>query len=307
MTDNLKNKVEMTVNVIIAVAVVIVVGITLKNYFFQGKGSTVKQQAQIIAGSRISVPNVSWEENKKTLVFFLKKDCAFCTSSAPFYRQLIGEAVKRGVKLLAIVPHSVEEGQGYLKTLNLPIDNVQTGELSAYKVPGTPTLLLVDNTGKVKSVWIGGVSPDREQEIKDNLIPLFEEETSLNDPAATSPGQPGNSQGGKATEEMIDPAALKKIIDDKENVTILDVDQREAYKTEHIPNARNIPADEISSRANREIPKDYRVIVYCRCLGEGASMGTKSELLKQGFTQVSVLKGGLASWKETGMPTVSPK
>jgi rhodanese-related sulfurtransferase/thioredoxin-related protein len=305
MTNNLKNKVEMTVNVIIAVAVVIVAGISLKNYFFQGKGSAVKQQSQIIAGSRISVPNVNWEENKKTLVFFLKKDCAFCASSAPFYRQLIGEAVKRDVKLLAIVPHSVEEGQAYLKKLSLSIENVQTGELSAYKVPGTPTLLLVDNTGKVKSVWIGGVSPDREQEIKDNLIPLFEEENSLNG-GTTPPGQPGSAQDEKAT-EYIDATALKKIVEGKENVTILDVDQREDYKKEHIPNARNIPADEISSRANREIPKDYRVVVYCRCQGEGASLGTKSELLKQGFTQVSVLKGGLASWKETGMPTASPK
>ena len=210
------------------------------------------------------------------------------------------------MKLLAIVPHSVEEGQEYVKSLGLPIENIQSGSLASYKIPGTPTVLLVDNTGKVKSVWIGGVSSEREQEIKDNLIPLFEEELALNDLGEKPANQISSTHDGKVTEDL-DATALKKIIKGKENVTIVDVDQREDYNKEHIPNAKNIPSDEISSRASREIPKDYRVVVYCRCKGEGASMGAKSELIKQGFTQVSVLKGGLASWKDNGMPTVAPK
>ncbi|HEX8847743.1 MAG TPA: rhodanese-like domain-containing protein [Pyrinomonadaceae bacterium] len=308
MTDNLKSKVEIIVNVIIAVAVVIVAGISLKNYFFRDKGSAgqqQQQQSQIVVGARINVPNVNWEENRKTLVFFLKKDCPYCTSSAPFYRQLIEEASKRGVRLLAIVPHSVEEGRDYIKSLGLPIENIQSGSLTSYRIPGTPTVLLVDNTGKVRSVWVGGVSPDREQEIKDNLIPLFEADITLNDLRTQPANQISGTPGGKATED-IDAAELKKIIEGKQKVTIVDVDQREDYKSEHIPDAKNIPGDEIFSRASRELPKDYRVVIYCRCKGEGASTGAKSELLKQGFPQVSVLKGGLAAWKDIGMPTTVP-
>jgi rhodanese-related sulfurtransferase len=97
------------------------------------------------------------------------------------------------------------------------------------------------------------------------------------------------------------------MLEAKQRVTIVDVDEREDYKSEHIPNAINIPSDEMFSRARREIPKEYRVIVYCRCQGNGTSGGSKAELIKQGYQQVSILTGGIAAWKEIGMPTAAPK
>ncbi|HET8671561.1 MAG TPA: rhodanese-like domain-containing protein [Candidatus Saccharimonadales bacterium] len=303
MTNSFKGKVELTLNIIIAIAVVVVAGITVKRYLVPETVRERNTQSQITVGGRMNVPNVNWEENKKTLIFFLKKDCPYCTSSAPFYRKLIEEALKRDVKLLAIFPHSVEEGQAYIKSLGLPIENVQSGSLTNYKIPGTPTVLLLDNTGTVRSVWIGGVSPEREQEVKDNFLPLFEEAFTRTN-SGTYP--PNESSGVKTTGavEAIDAIELKKIVEGEGNVTIVDVDQREDYQKEHILNAKNIPSDEIFARANREIPKDSKVIFYCRCQGEGASMEARSEIIKKGFTEVYVLKGGLAAWKESGLPTV---
>lgn len=101
------------------------------------------------------------------------KDCKYCESSAPFYRQLIEDASKRNVKWLAILPNSVEEGRKYVQSLGLPIENVQTGSLPSYKIPGTPSVLFVDNQGIVKSVWIGAV-PGREREMRDELVALFD-------------------------------------------------------------------------------------------------------------------------------------
>lgn len=307
MTSKLKSNLEVTVNVIIAVAVVIVAGIAVKNYFHKSTAARLgAPSAQIVAGARIIVPDVNWQENQKTLVFFLKKDCKFCTASAPFYRQLIAEALKRNVKLLAIVPNSIQQGREYISSLGLPIEDIKTGSLTAYKISGTPTVLLVDNQGTVRSVWVGGVSPEREQEIKDNLIPLFEAKPVLVDVAkqALSAANNTQTQTGIAASD-IDAAELRKILEQKQRVTIVDVDEREDYRKEHIPNAKNIPSDEISLRAIREISKDNLIVIYCRCIGEGASNGAKSELMKQGYSQVSVLKGGLASWKSIALPTSS--
>jgi peroxiredoxin len=121
----------------------------------------------------LNVPNVSWEQNKKSLVFFLKKGCIYCTSSAPFYRQLLEEASKRNVKSLAILPDADQEAREYVKSLELPIDMIKTGSLDSYKITGTPTVLFVDRHGTVMNVWFGA-SPEREKEMSDKLVELFD-------------------------------------------------------------------------------------------------------------------------------------
>lgn len=81
------------------------------------------------------------------------------------------------MKWVAILPNSVEEGRQYVKSLSLPIDNVQTGSFPSYKIPGTPSVLFVDHQGIVRSVWIGAV-PGQEQEMRDELVALFDAKAS---------------------------------------------------------------------------------------------------------------------------------
>jgi len=126
----------------------------------------------INAGERLTIPNVDWAQNKKSLVFFLKKDCPYCTSSAGLYRQLVDDATKRNVKVIAVFPNTLEEARKYLQYIELPIENVYTGPLVDAKISGTPTVLFVDDRGIVRSVWIGAQT-DREQEMRDSLLPLF--------------------------------------------------------------------------------------------------------------------------------------
>jgi hypothetical protein len=40
-----------------------------------------------------------------------------------------------------------------------------TVDFSKIKVPGTPTLLLVDNQGKVLDVWVGKLDESRQREV----------------------------------------------------------------------------------------------------------------------------------------------
>lgn len=174
MRNNLKANIEFAAQIVIAVAVVFAAGVLVKRNFFPQSGNSASLP-RINAGERLSVPNIDWGQNKKSLVFFLKKDCPYCTSSAPFYRQLIEDASKRKVTSLAILPNSPDEARKYLQYLELPIENVQTGSLAAYKITGTPTVLFVDNQGIVRSAWFGA-APEREQEMRDNLMKLFEAE-----------------------------------------------------------------------------------------------------------------------------------
>ena len=171
MRANVRANIELVAQVVIAIAVVIAAGVLVKRTVWPGQVSG--RTPSINAGERLTIPNVDWAQNKKTLVFFLKKDCQYCTSSAGLYRQLVEDAAKRNVKCLAVFPNTPEDARKYLQYIELPIDNVYTGPLGDFKISGTPTVLFVDDSGIVKSVWIGAQTA-REQEMRDKLVALFD-------------------------------------------------------------------------------------------------------------------------------------
>ena len=172
MQNNFKANIELGAQIAIAIAVIVVSGVIVKRNLFQRQANPANLP-RINAGERLDVPNVDWAQNNKTLVLFLNKDCHYCTSSAPFYRQLIEEALKRNVKSLAILPNSIEEAKAYLRSIELPIDDVRSGPLSSYKVLGTPTLLFVDSDGIVRKVWFGAAL-GREKQMRDEIVALFD-------------------------------------------------------------------------------------------------------------------------------------
>jgi peroxiredoxin len=175
MPRDLRRNIETVTQILIAVAVVVVGGVVVKRYLFPPptQMALAMEQAQLLKGTRMIVPDVNWEKNRKSLVFFLRKDCTYCKYAAPFYRELIDEAGKRDVKYLTILPDSIEEGRKYVQSLDLPIDEVQMGSLSSYKIPATPSVLFVDHQGMIRSVWIGA-NPAQEKEMRNELIRLFD-------------------------------------------------------------------------------------------------------------------------------------
>ena len=172
MRANLRANIELWTQVVVAIAIVITAGVLVKRTVFSNQGNGARLPT-INAGERLNVPTIDWAQNKKSLVFFLKKDCPYCTSSAALYRQLLAEASKRNVKCIAVLPNSPEDARKYLQYLELPFENIYTGPLEDSKISGTPTIVFVDQSGIVKSVWIGAQT-DREKEMRDTLVQLFD-------------------------------------------------------------------------------------------------------------------------------------
>ncbi len=84
----------------------------------------------------------------------------------------------------------------------------------------------------------------------------------------------------------------KKMIDEGE-VFILDVRTVEEYDAGHINGSILIPLTDLEKRLN-EIPRDRKILVYCRT---GHRSAQASEILvKNGFTQVYNMKGGITEW-----------
>lgn len=124
------------------------------------------------AGSQVALTGVEWARGDRTLLLVLSKGCHFCSESARFYRRLAREARQRqgDVQLVAVLPQDEPTARGYLAELGVDIGEVRTAPLDALKVPGTPTLILVDRSGKVLGSWVGQLPPDGEEEVVGRLL-----------------------------------------------------------------------------------------------------------------------------------------
>jgi thioredoxin-related protein len=167
-------KVEVAAHIAIIVVAILLAVILVKNYLLPRN----EQQANIPApppqaaatGNRISLPDVDWAQNRRTLVAVLSTTCRYCTESASLYQQIAAERSKRDdVKTIALFPQPVADAQQYLSRLGVTVDEIKQVEPSAVNVRGTPTLLMVDETGTVKKVWVGKLPPDKEAEVLTQL------------------------------------------------------------------------------------------------------------------------------------------
>ncbi|MGM9974252.1 MAG: rhodanese-like domain-containing protein [Clostridiaceae bacterium] len=87
----------------------------------------------------------------------------------------------------------------------------------------------------------------------------------------------------------------KRIMENEENYIILDVRTEEEYKKGHIPEAINIPNEEISiETTNNLTDKDQLILVYCR--SGNRSKEASKKLVELGYTNVYDF-GGINDWK----------
>jgi rhodanese-related sulfurtransferase len=96
---------------------------------------------------------------------------------------------------------------------------------------------------------------------------------------------------------------VKKMIDNKEDIILLDVRDREEYETGHIPGAINISRGSLDFKVHLIIPdKNAKVIVYCG-LDLRSPLATKS-MNDLGYKKAVNMIGGLKAWKEAGYPVL---
>ena len=109
--------------------------------------------------------------------------------------------------------------------------------------------------------------------------------------------------------DIIDSHALNSMIENKEDMVIIDVnDKEDVDERGMVEGALNISLGTLYYKADENVPEDFKdqriqdrkkkVVVTCG-LGLCAAIGGK--LLKDmGFKDVSLLEGGVTKWQEDG-------
>ncbi|HIK16396.1 MAG TPA: hypothetical protein IGS53_14090 [Leptolyngbyaceae cyanobacterium M33_DOE_097] len=174
--NNIAKKIEITANIAIIILVVLLGAVLVKGFFLpkiglsNTSGSNTTSGDGGLVGKPISIPDIDWSKTDRTLVLALQKDCPFCTMSATFYQRLRKELIELGgIRLVAVLPHAINEANDYLSELGVSVDEVEQVSLSSIGVKGTPTILLVDNKGIITNVWRGKLQSERENDILTRL------------------------------------------------------------------------------------------------------------------------------------------
>lgn len=96
------------------------------------------------------------------------------------------------------------------------------------------------------------------------------------------------------------PVELKRLLDSKDSILVVDVRDRDSFAKEHIPGAMSIPLHDIPKRL-AELPRDKTIVCYC--WSPTCFMAAKACLdLAQRDFKVLELFGGIKAWKDAEFP-----
>lgn len=102
--------------------------------------------------------------------------------------------------------------------------------------------------------------------------------------------------------KMVTPQLATSLMN-KDDAVVVDIRDHEAFKSGHITNAVNIPADQIEQKLNKLNKfKTKPIIVICK-VGQQSNK-VASKLQSEGFNTIYGLKGGIQAWQDASMPLV---
>lgn len=165
-------RVQKTVGFLANIAIIVLIALLCvagyKKYVLRSDRVSASHSLRI--GARISLPETEWASSRQTLLLVLKEDCKFCNESMPFYRNLVQSvANNKGLRLIAIMLNDPAEIRRYLSANQLDILDVRQVASRTLDIRATPTLIVVDNQGRVTRSWVGKLTGEQEQELFSQL------------------------------------------------------------------------------------------------------------------------------------------
>lgn len=106
----------------------------------------------------------------------------------------------------------------------------------------------------------------------------------------------------KGLTKQLGPAEVVQLIN-RESAVVIDIRNRDAFKTGHIVGSFNFPQSELEKDFSKLSKYKDRPLVIVYATGQKAGE-IMMKLKKQGFTNVQVMSGGINAWTNAQMPLV---
>lgn len=156
-------------NIAIILAVAVFLTLVIRGEFFRRTPAPAHSSSALV-GSTFRLPGVHFPAQHDSLVLGISTTCHFCSESLPFYKQLADQLQGR-LEMYAVLPQTQNEAGHYLADAGLSAVHPVSADLGSLGISATPTLLLLDSSGKVKSVWLGKQDEAGQKRILAALLP----------------------------------------------------------------------------------------------------------------------------------------
>jgi thiol-disulfide isomerase/thioredoxin len=138
------------------------------------RGDFVKQKRpngspKTLIGTSVSLPGIPLSETHNSLLVVISTKCHFCKDSLPFYKELITKTHGK-IDVVAISPDPVTEMQTFLQEADVSAAKIASIDLAAIGITGTPTLLLVNGSGRVLEQWQGMLDERGRQKVLARIL-----------------------------------------------------------------------------------------------------------------------------------------
>jgi hypothetical protein len=166
----MRQKLEVLANICTVVAT-LAITVLFVNRLVSGTG-TAQPQA-IKAGTKLpTIASVDYRD-RPTLMLYLSSTCSFCTRSMDFYRKLTAHAnaIPQAPRIVVVGSETHETLTDYLNDHGVVVDSVITldpgvhAKFADIGMSATPTLTLVDRSGKVVQSWLGLLPQANQDEV----------------------------------------------------------------------------------------------------------------------------------------------
>jgi thiol-disulfide isomerase/thioredoxin len=158
-----KNKLEAVANVAVILTALAVGCVAIMRYV-----ATQYVRHSVAAGDTLaSIPGLEWNQHRRTLVLALNTGCHYCKDSVPLYQKLADaqRPKSRDLKLIAIFPNDPDSVREFSSRERIGVEGLAGVSFESMHLTVTPTVILVDERGRVQRSWVGVLTPRQELEL----------------------------------------------------------------------------------------------------------------------------------------------
>ncbi len=163
-TQKVKTAIEVSTNIAVLLVTLLIIGGFARLYYPRRAGNQVILHSRQILPS---IPGLDYGQSSRTLLIAMNTRCQFCTESIPFYNRLAEAALKTwtDTQIVAVFVNPQEEVRRYARDSSLKVNALPSVELTKLGISATPSIILIDQAGRVMDSWVGRLSNEREMKV----------------------------------------------------------------------------------------------------------------------------------------------
>jgi len=156
-------------NVCIVLTCIVVSGAFLQRWLVVPRQAGAPLLPTYEVGEHITPPTgVQFDVHANTVLLYLSSSCRFCTASMPFYAKLASARNEGDFEIVVVGSEPRESLTAYVLQHGLDAGGIVSVARGSFKSSGTPTVVIVDRSGRVQGAWTGLLG-DQEREVRQRL------------------------------------------------------------------------------------------------------------------------------------------